>query len=209
MDAQTAFRMRKLAMEDGKVIEFRPVSKRVVELREQGHPAKPVNLKMKTIEDIDVELGAAAGEVGMVGYFQPKMPWYLKDLPLEHQNRLRARYTKRLDEYDNMAKQVAELESKGAIHRVGNTIADESGTPYTGDYDPFSITEPDMVTAVPDYWKKMGSDVEHGPHLDWDVPGGSAEQFADIVMRYRPKGGGEKLIRFNPDGSIVYGTFKD
>lgn len=233
MDAQAAFRVRKLAMQDKKIIEFRPVNKDVVRLRELGHPAKPEQLKMKTIKEIDLQLGADPKELGMVGFFKPKRPPHFENLPLEMQERVMQQYGKRLAEFEKYSKEVAQLEANGVITRKGNAIADSHGKEFTGDYDLFDVIEVSGESAPGDYWRKMANrknakdaqlsgepeamtdlkqtgnpvDTQHGAHA-WYNPS-EAGFYADIVMEYRKAGGNQDLLRFNPDGSIEYSKFND
>ncbi len=212
-----AYRVRKLAMRDKKVIEVRPVEDVVVKLREAGLVPKPEALKMKTIKEIDLHLGAEAADIGKVGYFRPKMPSYLESMSHADQLRIKKQYAKRLNEYDSLAGDVAELKAKGLIEIEGTTVIDaKSGKAFTGDYDLFDIYGVDPKAAYdPTYWQKMAGKndpvaAQHGPLSQWEnIPAGKAQTFADLVMEYRPSGESKMLIRFNPDGSISYTQFKD
>jgi hypothetical protein len=129
-----------------------------------GHPPKHVKLKSKTINDLDVELGAKPGSQGLVGFFKPKKPDNFDALPKD--DRLVKRYNQRLKEYFDNFQDIKKLKDKGYISVEDGVVIDtglsntrlgtdnklhydrngpEGGTGkgFTGDHDMWDITHPD------------------------------------------------------------------
>ncbi|HEC00468.1 MAG TPA: hypothetical protein ENI91_02120 [Sphingomonadales bacterium] len=109
-----------------------------------GHPPKHVKLKSKTINDLDVKLGAPPGSQGEVGFFKPKKPKELV-LPkkpknanklqlgkhdaqvakLTKQNKvLQKRYDQRLKEYGDNIDDINKLVDKGLISVEDGVVVD-------------------------------------------------------------------------------------
>lgn len=140
----------------GLSVRVRAANANSLEQMRQGHPPKHVKLKSKTINDLDVELGAKPGTQGMVGYFMPKKPGELVLPPKPEganaaqlarweeavetaQKRhaaLTKRYNQRLKEFGDNAKDINALKQKGLIsvedgvvvdRGLSNTRLDENG----------------------------------------------------------------------------------
>ena len=146
-----------------------------------GHPPKHVKLKSKTINDLDVQLGAPPGSQGEVGYFQPKLP---KDLhfPLKPGDPLLKRYKQRLQEYSDNFRDIKKLKDQGLISVEDGVVIDRglsntrlgkdgklivnrkgpeggTGKGFTGDHDMWDITHPDGRPIITDP-KALGFDAE-------------------------------------------------
>ncbi len=221
MAAQAALAVLKIARDTKLVIRFRMAEKSAIGLRAKGHPAKPEFLKMKSIKEVDVHLGASKADLGKVGYFEPKLPANLQSLPAHVQTQVKARYAARLEEWTKYSGEVRRLEGAGLIKRQGQTIADpKSGKAFTSDYDLFDIRKGKTTGDAIEY-ESLPSDVrlrleskpieaQHGAHLDWrEIPAGQAANYAEIVLNARPRPGAEPLIEFHPDGRIRYTYFVD
>lgn len=221
MAAQAALSVLKIARETKMVIRFRMAERSAIRLRAKGHPAKPEFLKMKSIKEVDVHLGASKGDLGKVGYFEPKLPGNLQSLGADLQRQIRARYAARLEEWTKYKGEVARLESAGLVKRQGQTLADpKSGKAFTSDYDLFDIRKGKTTGEAIEYeslpadvrlrLESKPVEVQHGAHLDWkEIPAGQAGNYAEIVLNARPRAGAEPLIEFHPDGKIRYTYFVD
>ena len=140
----------------------------------KGHPPKHVKLKSKTINDLDVELGAKPGSQGMVGYFNPKKPANYDALSqLPDPPKIVGRYKQRLNEYWDNWKDMERLKEKGLISVEEGVVIDRglastrldpetgklkhiggpeegTGKGFTGDYDMWDITHPDGSRIITD-----------------------------------------------------------
>lgn len=221
MAPQAALAVRSIARDTQLVIRFRMADKSAIGLRAKGHPAKPEFLKMKSIKEVDLHLGAKKADLGKVGYFEPKLPANLKSLGADLQKQVQARYAARLQEWNKYRGEVARLESAGLVERQGQTLADpKSGKAFTSDYDLFDIRKGKTTGEAIEY-ESLPADVrlrleskpveaQHGAHLDWkEIPAGQAANYAEIVLNARPRAGAEPLIEFHPDGRIRYTYFVD
>lgn len=220
MGAAAALESLKLAKKEHLIIRYRMNEPVTIRLRESGHPAKPEFLKMKTIKEADTYLGASKADLGKVGYSEPKLPSNLKSLSAELQGEITARYTARMKEWTKYKAEVNELVKQGLIKHDGKLIIDpKTKKAYTGDYDLFDIRRPTsgrsvefekLPKHVQEQMKGKPIEAQHGAHLDWkEIPAGSAEIFAEIVLAARPKPGAKPLIEFHPDGKIRYTYFTD
>ncbi len=221
MGAAAALETLKVAKRENLVIRFRMNEPVTIKLREAGHPAKPEMLKMKTIKEADTYLGASKGDLGKVGYFEPKLPSNMKSLKPELQAEINTRYTARMKEWNKYKAEVNDLVKKGVIKQEGNLIVDpKTGKAYTGDYDLFDIRRggskgpsvefEQLPKHVQEQMQGKPIEAQHGAHLDWkEIPAGSAETFAEIVLAARPRPGAKPLIEFHPDGKIRYAYFTD
>ena len=138
-----ALQAASLAREKGLIIVFRPTSAAAVRLRGKGHPPKPEFIKMKTIDEIDLHLGATKAELAQVGYFEPQLPKNMKRLDAETQAKVLERHDMRMKEWEQHAAKVEALEASGQITREGNLIIDaKTGKSFTSDYDLWELRKP-------------------------------------------------------------------
>ncbi len=137
---------------------------------------KPVNIKSKTINNLDTYIGANRADEGLVGYFRPTEP-NMRNVPTELQSAVQQRYAQRLEEYyklrgdvDGMVLRGEVVERNGMLFQVG-----ESGReiPYAGDIDLVYLRNPDgthlsgeKFLEVMEDLKKSGAGIEHGPETD-------------------------------------------
>jgi hypothetical protein len=222
MGTAAALAARNLAKDLKQVIRFRLTGKRAVKLREQGHPAKPEFLKMKTINEIDLHLGAKKADLAKVGFFKPKLPKNFDSLPAELQAKILKRFELRNHEQSTYQKQVNDLLDDGIIELEGNTVVDtRTGKAFTSDYDLFDIVDAktgkgvqfeNLPEPVKARYQADPLDVKHGAHLDWmEIPPGKAlAGWVDVILETRPKNAkGAPLLEFHPDGRIRYTYFAD
>lgn len=99
---------------------------------------KAPHCKSKTINDLDVILGAKTDNRGLAGYFKPNPP------PIGHSNygNLLKRYNERLEEFKDQAEHLRDLEKQGKCYVKDGVVYDTpTGKPYTGDHDIFEIRD--------------------------------------------------------------------
>ncbi|KND30668.1 hypothetical protein IQ60_20115, partial [Streptomyces europaeiscabiei] len=67
-------KFRDVARDRNVVVDVRPTNPSAPNWLDAGAMPKPQDIKAKTVNEVDVLLGADAGNVGLVGYFQPVLP---------------------------------------------------------------------------------------------------------------------------------------
>lgn len=221
ISAQAALAIRKIAMKNGLVIRVRMAGQRAIKLRAKGHPAKPEFLKMKSISELDLHLGAQRADLGKVGFFEPRLPANLNRLSATLRAQVEARYRTRLAEWTGSRAEIIALEKKGLVKRSGQTLVDpKSGKAFTSDYDLFDIRVGNEKGPAIEYeslpkdvrvqLEAKPAEIQHGAHLDWkEIPAGQAANYAEIILNARPRPGAEPLIEFHRDGRIRYTYFVD
>ncbi|HXS65084.1 MAG TPA: hypothetical protein VN767_19705 [Streptosporangiaceae bacterium] len=128
----------------GLAIDVRPSNPESVPLLELGGVPKPPAIKMKTINPLDVMLGAR-DMIGAVGYFEPKMP-DPAGIPPEIWADLVKRFNQRDKEFTNYSAKMAEMTRMREYRVVDGVIY-----PFT----PFPKLEP-----VARYGTLLGGDVK-------------------------------------------------
>lgn len=113
-------------------------------IRDGTAAPKEMPIKSKTIGELDVYLGARPEDKGLVGFFEPKLPRNMDDIPQHLQRDVLARFQKRTDELADYGAHYAELEKSGQIAvrdgKVHKVIKDAGGNvlehrPFAGDID--------------------------------------------------------------------------
>lgn len=190
---------------------------------------KPVDIKSKTIQELDTYLhpDVGSGDKGLVGLFKPVEPDY-KNIPAELRDQVRERFRLRKTEFDDLAQAIkgrADVEMvNGKVHKV---FPDGTKTPFAGDIDPVFIK--DAATGRPlagqryqDVLNKMqnsAAEIQHGAEINMamDVlrgqkPGTPAyEKTLGKIMDLYPKleaghvSGKELVVEFWPDGTMRRG----
>jgi hypothetical protein len=203
-------KFRQFAWERGLVIDVRPTNPAAPHWLARGALPKPLKIKAKTINEVDVRLGARLQDVGLVGYFEPYLPERPSDMDDESWDRVKERYDQRLDEFADLAPTMARLKDEGTfvvkdglVHRRDGAGAER---PITGDHDTFDISTPGGSKLTPRSYDRVVGEmrandmgVEHGPHMYWAEPRSpfSEKVFQKILHSHQP--GGEPLLRFRPD----------
>lgn len=190
-------------------IEMRPTNPYSTPLRQQGHPPKPGWLKMKTINDEDVLLGADPKTRGMVGYFDPKKPSPAGLTDAEYAKALR-RYEQRKSEFKKYDEDIAK-ETRVQV-KDGVVIDKKTGKAFAGDYDVYRITDANGTPLHPeskryrDVMRDLKQDpvgAQHDAHVDWKPKSqDEAMMKDDIIQKHQTD---EPLSIFKADGSISTG----
>ena len=158
---------------------------------------KPAYIKAKTINALDAQLGAHAGvklaDVGVVGFFQPKMPPGAETLAPEKFAALQARFHLRNAEYLEDKAKMEMKAKKGYIKIVDGKVRHaKSGKEFAGDHDIYKILDKSGVELyeahgleqengewlVEDNYRKLKKQIidalrggafnaQHGALLDW------------------------------------------
>jgi hypothetical protein len=188
-------------------IDVRPTNPESVPWLERGALPKPMAIKAKTINDLDIRLGASAEHRGLAGLFEPKLP-ERGGMPEGEWNALQKRFRQRANEYDELRPKMDAYQEQGKFE-VRNGVVygkDANGEfrPITGDHDIFDIRHPagsrlspSEENALITEMRQHNMGVQHGPHMYWQ-PNGEFEQniYDTIVRSHQP--GGEPLVRFAP-----------
>lgn len=188
---------------------------------------KPLDIKAKTINDIDVHLGYAPEHQGLVGM---KNPAQLKSPDLTEPcirqilklcDAIKSRHKKRLDEYEELIKDFPtdefEIKPDG---RIFNTVKDKA---VAGDIDPVSFKNKDGTFLSGDKYKELIDElntsdamIQHGAetnvvddimrHVDPDSPDYEAKlekaRKLQATLEKNHLDGSEMVIEFRSDGSI-------
>ena len=197
-------------------IRFRPAGT-ARKLRKRGAIPKWEELKMKTINDDDILLGAPKAGKTQPGYFKPKMPdAALKAKDPAAYDRVMKRYKQRDEEFKALAEKVEKMKKEGDIVVENGVVKDgPSGKEIAGDYDIFEILDKNgkRITDADPRYKKIIDDLrgrrigaQHGAHVEWKPKDAFEKKIYDeIIERHRSK---EPLYEFREDGSI-WETFAD
>jgi hypothetical protein len=183
-------------------VKFRPAGA-AREGRLTGGIPKSVELHMKTIKPIDVELGAPREALSEPGYFKPRRP------PPGANAKLIERFNERNAEFDALADDVAKLQSKGKYKVINGVVKGPNGERIAGDYDLYEFTTPDgkrlnpgdkVYDAAYERLKGETIDVQHPTHVNFE-PANDFERGikAEIIDRHTTT---EPLYEFREDGEI-------
>ena len=180
-----------IAEEAGVIMRFRTTNPASARHIADGAAAKPVTLKSKTINEVDVHLGYDPDDVGLVGFKDPA------DLPnpahteacikkiIELCDRIKERFVQRVEEYYEL---VDDFKASGQfVERDGVVFDVAQNKPIAGDIDPVSFQYPDGTFVTGDEYidlleRLMASAamVQHGGevYLVSDIKRGLAEKLA-------------------------------
>ncbi|MFE4816994.1 hypothetical protein ACFRFU_11275 [Streptomyces sp. NPDC056704] len=216
-------KFRQLARERGLVIDVRPTNPTAAKWLDAGMLPKPKEIKTKTINELDVRLGAKPENIGLVGYFSPVPPDRADSDDQATWTQVTARYQQRLDEFEQLADTMRKLAEEGRFHvRDGLVMGHEGGTPdgslkaVTGDHDVFDLATPGggrlntpTYDEIVEAMTHNDMAVMHGAHRYWRAPRSPFSEgvFSKILESHGP--GGEPLIRFRPendDARLVHYT---
>ena len=217
---ESAHAFQAFADEHNVVIKVRPTNTASLRVLAEGGLPKPEIVKAKTLNRTDMLIGGPPGQVGKVGFFEPKMPRQeiLDVLSPEARQQVTDRYNQRLEEYQHYNEEYIQLAAEGLV-RIENgvlQVADPRGaaTPKAprgpfkdvgGDHDVFDVrhsdgsplSEPERALATT-MLRSMGINVEHGFHMAWEMDSPqtySAEADAKIQEQHTER---EPLIAFVP-----------
>ncbi len=180
IDAQRIAREPRDGYENGTLIWTRPSNIAGLHWRRQGHPPKGTEIKSKTINDIDVLLGAEPGTQGLVGFFEPVLPPRAAFDPAFFA-KIEGRFDQRMNEFNGgIGDHMRQLEADGQIRFDDGVVVDtglygNTGKGITGDYDLFEITDldgnpvstPVYDAVVADLMNSEAFQALHGAHMRW------------------------------------------
>ncbi|MDW6059171.1 hypothetical protein SAZ11_15485 [Streptomyces sp. FXJ1.4098] len=203
MSRDNHLRFQAFADQGELVIDVRPRNVDSVKWLTLGALPKPEEIKAKTVNALDVRLGAPQDKRGLVGFFEPRLPEGVSaDDPVL------ARYQQRLKEYQSLRNQMDELAAEGRYRTVGGVVhaVVDGGAlrPLTGDLDIFRINRLDgtplsaeQYESLIEQMKNSDMDVMHGAHLRWNPQGEFGRAlYSTVNEAHRLSGGGEPLLRF-------------
>ncbi|WP_309117099.1 hypothetical protein [Saccharothrix sp.] len=208
MPTENARKFQQVAAEQDLVIDVRATNPHAVAWLRDGALPKPEAVKAKTIDDLDVRLGARHRYRGLVGFFRPRLPRYGVT------DRLLKRFTQRREEFDHLGPKMALLERLGEyLVRDGVVHGfDRRGVlrPLTGDHDVFDIHASGGLPLTGRRYDRavatmidLNMGVTHGAHMYWR-PTTAADRvmFESIARSSSPK------LRFHPDGTMTAGDYR-
>ncbi|MFG1610038.1 hypothetical protein [Actinoplanes sp. NPDC049265] len=209
MPESSARKLQAFVDEHGLAVYVRPTNPAGIRWADGLAGPKPVKIKAKTINQLDVRLGASEHTIGLVGLMRPerapdhglkdtlilRMP---EDATAAERPALESRLRQRAAEFNRLAPEAAELIQKGelGLHHgvIGTRDAHGSYAPITGDHDLFDIRLADgaerglveseldgpSYQAVVDLMVARDMGVMHGAHMRWNrADPTSAATFAD------------------------------
>jgi hypothetical protein len=221
----------RVAQEHDVVIDVRPTTPEAPRLLAEGNLPKPEAIKAKSINEADTYLGFRAADKGLVGYKMPEHP-NLETVPAHLKGAVMDRYNQRMQEFHDLGLAMTDLQRPPGMRALDDhglhqrITVDEHGVVhtetasgkkvgFTGDHDIFQIRDAktgnpvsgerynDVVAKL----RSAGIGVEHGAHLNWEVPPAHVGVFDDVVAKHTPPGeakgkkvGGEPLVSFGPEG---------
>src|SRR3569833_2623700 len=207
-------RFRQFADRFNLVLDVRPTNPASRRWLEDGALPKPYTIKSKPINDLDVHLGASSDQIGLVGFFRPRLPApdALASMPEKQRRQIEARYEQRRRESADLAAEMTKYTQSGEF-RIQDGVVEGIGVdgefhPLTGDHDLYNVRLLDdgAPLSKDDYdeviWllthRNMG--VQHGAHLYWRPDGAFQQRIFDEVVSKHQRGavGAEPLIRFSP-----------
>ncbi len=209
-------RFKSLARTHNLVIDVRPTNTAAPEWLDQGKLPKPKDIKAKSVNDLDVLLGAKDEHRGLIGYFKPVLP-ERGSLDDATWTKLQARHTQRDEEFRTLAPVMEQLTEEGRFKVEDGLVFGRDGQgewrEITGDHDVFDISTPGGTRLQGDPYQDvvntmMAGDmgVMHGAHMDWEpATPFSKGIFSKIVESHQE--GGEPLLRFRPglnDAELVH-----
>ncbi|MFD4879893.1 hypothetical protein ACFWOB_41935, partial [Streptomyces sp. NPDC058420] len=193
-------------------IDVRPTNPTAVKWLEEGKLPKPKDIKAKSINELDVLLGAKAEHRGLIGYFQPVRP-ERGNLDETTWSRLEARFAQRTEEFETLAPTMDRLRAEDRFKVENGLVFGRDGRgewqEITGDHDVFDINTPGGTRLKGGRYDEvvgemMANDmaVMHGAHMDWEPSTPFSKGiFTKIVQSHQV--GGEPLLRFRPDVNDV------
>ncbi|MER7550326.1 hypothetical protein ABTX86_10120 [Streptomyces anulatus] len=201
-------KFRNVARDRNVVVDVRPTNPSAPDWLDAGAMPKPQDIKAKTVNEVDVHLGADAGTIGLVGYFKPVLPDQ-GSVPVEAWDRVVSRFNQRSTEFHELAGKMARYEAEGkfTVHEgIVFGFDDEGGRrPITGDHDLFDVSSPEGVRIPPldhdaliEEMRAKDMAVVHGAHMFWNPPTAFDKSVFDKIVNSHEGATGEPLLRFSP-----------
>ncbi|UOZ06976.1 hypothetical protein [Amycolatopsis sp. WQ 127309] len=208
-------RFQKMTDRFGVVIDVRPTNPASVAWRARGAVPKPLEIKAKTLNALDVHLGMRREQIGLVGYFRPHQP-DLTAVPEELREPVLKRYHARSAEYTQLAGDMDRLRREGRFQVVDGLVQERRADGFrniTGDNDLYDIRLPEDGASLyqADYdrmvyllvGRELG--VEHGAMKYWEPQTEFQRKIRDdIDEQHRTV----PLVRFAPalPAALIYLT---
>ncbi|WP_158688301.1 hypothetical protein, partial [Streptomyces baarnensis] len=173
-------KFRDVARDRNVVVDVRPTNPSAPKWLDAGAMPKPQEIKAKTVNEVDVLLGADAGNVGLVGYFKPVLPAE-GSVPVDAWDGVVSRFNQRSVEFHELAGKMARYEAEGTFTVHDGIVFGFDGEggrrPITGDHDLFDVSSPDGSRishpehdALIDEMRAKDMAVAHGAHMFWNPP---------------------------------------
>ena len=216
MSKHVAGTVQGMCDEYGVVIDVRPTTGTAPEWRGKGAVPKPEVIKAKTINEYDRLLGAPEGAIGLVGYFDPKLPRRPSGMDDHDWAALNNRFQQRQKEFTGLASDMAKLEKAGTVRVEGKVVmlvnphvgaGEQQYSPVTGDHDLFDIHWADgrkmtdeAADAIANLMRGMNVDIEHPAHMRWKPTNAKDQKMYDDIAKQHSGGADhtQDLIRFEP-----------
>ncbi|MFD8407120.1 hypothetical protein ACFV1G_20840 [Streptomyces anulatus] len=201
-------KFRNVARDRNVVVDVRPTNPSAPKWLDAGAMPKPQDIKAKTVNEVDVHLGADAGTIGLVGYFKPVLPDQ-GSVPVEVWDRVVSRFNQRSTEFHELAGKMARYEAEGkfTVHEgiVFGFDGEGGRRPITGDHDLFDVSSPEGVRIPPlehdaliEEMRAKDMAVVHGAHMFWNPPTAFDKSVFDKIVNSHEGATGEPLLRFSP-----------
>ncbi|CAM5740832.1 hypothetical protein SMICM304S_03518 [Streptomyces microflavus] len=201
-------KFRDVARDRNVVVDVRPTNPSAPKWLDAGAMPKPQDIKAKTVSDVDVLLGADAGNVGLVGYFKPVLPDQ-GSVPVDAWDRVLSRFNQRSTEFHELAGKMAQYEADGKFTVHDGIVFGFDGEggrrPITGDHDLFDVSAPDgSRVSLPEHdalieeMRAKDMAVAHGAHMFWNPPTAFDKSVFDKIVSSHEGSSGEPLLRFSP-----------
>ncbi|MFJ9590848.1 hypothetical protein [Streptomyces acidicola] len=210
-------KFRRISQSRNVVIDVLPGNPAAPKWRAEGAIPKPSAVKAKSINETDVPLGADPETVGLIGFFEPRLPGRGEQDDATWEAVL-ARYNERRYEYDHLSPVMRRLTEAGVIaveNGVVYGVKDGRRNRMSGDEDIYDLTNPDGTRVSLELHDEIiremedsGTAVTHGGLQFWRPPSPFSQSIRDkIVAKHTP--GGEPLVRFapaNPFAGLAWDT---
>jgi hypothetical protein len=190
--AEAAAHVNTVAEANDAIIQVRPTNQTALKWRAEGYPGKPMDVKAKTINELDVQLGARKEDVGLVWYKKPNQPVRTPEMSDQKWAEIQTRYNDRLQEFSDNATKMEHLVHDGQIRIdehglvIDTGICGGTGKPITGDYDLWRITRTDGSAFSPleeelivNQLRFGAYGAQHGAHTSWKIDPHAAVYKAD------------------------------
>ena len=210
MTTEAVQHARRTAMGVGVTIDVRPSGLAGRGQRAGGH-AKPEWMKMNSINELDVQLGANKADMGKIAIFRPKpVDPNLKRTDPQLYDRLMNRFDHRMKQLHDYGDEVVRMSSQGDVILLDGILHNAAtGRPYVGDYDIFAISRNGRGHLSSSDWQYQRALTElfrrpfhaqHGPHVNWrPTTPKDVAIYNRIVDLHRTR---QPVVRFAADGSI-------
>ncbi|WP_371652218.1 lonely Cys domain-containing protein, partial [Streptomyces mirabilis] len=205
-------RFRRISQSRNVVIDVLPGNPAATKWRSEGAIPKPSAVKAKSITETDVPLGADPLTVGLVGFFEPRLP-SRGDRDDATWEALLARHNERRYEYAQLEPVMRRLSEAGVIsveNGVVHGVKDGRRTAMSGDEDIYDITHPDGTRVSDEVHDEIikemedaGTAVTHGGLRFWRPASPFSESIRDKIVTKHAVGG-EPLVRFVPADGFAH-----